>query len=581
VIIMGLAQTLPVADERSKPALIDNTIVGWLSRRSFAVVVLAVTALTFVTPLVYVFKDAFEGNATGLREMFDNGTFWQLLRTSLWLALGSSAIATVLGVSLAWFAHRLPPGRRWMGYIPFIPLLIPQLAFVLGYLFLLAPSAGFLNTAISKIIPVGGSSGPVNIYTLPWMIIILGVSLTSFVFLFVRASLAQMPQDVIDAALASGSSPIATFWRVVIPLITPGLLYGSLTTLLLAFGQFTVPLLLGGQNSIYVLTTALYYQIGRYPTDYALASAYGVPILVIGLFFLVVQRIMLRNQDQYVTTSTRGARPMSSNGVLAQTMLVLYGILTAVLPITALLIVSFQPTWIAQIRPSQFTLVNYRTVLFDRPDLLNAIEHSLEYGFTTALISLPLGYYCALAIYRRREQRILANLQDIVVSLPLGIPAVILGTGFLFAFIDGPIRVYGQPASMVILYTAMMIPYATRLQLVAMTGLGQDLMDAAAANGAGPIRRTLTVQIPLLRPTIGFAVALIIVLTSHEFAASVLVRSATTQVMGSALYDLYSFGSYPLTAVMTLLMCVVTGVGVVIALLIGGRGALGKTETMG
>jgi iron(III) transport system permease protein len=64
------------------------------------------------------------------------------------------------------------------------------------------------------------------------------------------------------------------------------------------------------------------------------------------------------------------------------------------------------------------------------------------------------------------------------------------------------------------------------------------------------------------------------VLLTHEFAASVLVRSPTTQVMGTVLFDYWNNGSYPLVAAIALIMAVVTSVGVLIAVLIGGSKAL-------
>ena len=62
----------------------------------------------------------------------------------------------------------------------------------------------------------------------------------------------------------------------------------------------------------------------------------------------------------------------------------------------------------------------------------------------------------------------------------------------------------------------------------------------------------------------------------HEFAASLLVRAPTVQVMGTILYDYYENGGYPLTAVISLVMVAVTTAGVVLALLIGGFEAFKK-----
>ncbi len=66
------------------------------------------------------------------------------------------------------------------------------------------------------------------------------------------------------------------------------------------------------------------------------------------------------------------------------------------------------------------------------------------------------------------------------------------------------------------------------------------------------------------------------VLLTHEFAASLLVRSPTTQVMGTVLFDYYVNGSYPLVAAIALVMTVVTAVGVAVAIILGGSDALDK-----
>ena len=78
----------------------------------------------------------------------------------------------------------------------------------------------------------------------------------------------------------------------------------------------------------------------------------------------------------------------------------------------------------------------------------------------------------------------------------------------------------------------------------------------------------------MMRAAFGGAAALMFVLLTHEFAASVLVRSPTTQVMGTVLFDYWNNGSYPLVAAIALIMALVTAIGVVIAVLIGGSKAL-------
>ncbi len=125
-------------------------------------------------------------------------------------------------------------------------------------------------------------------------------------------------------------------------------------------------------------------------------------------------------------------------------------------------------------------------------------------------------------------------------------------------------------------WLVLMLPFATRMQMTAMLSLGNTYTEASATSGASPFVTNIRIMLPLMRPTILSAVALMFILLTHEFAASLLVRASTTQVMGTLLFDMWQNGTYPLVAAMALLMTAVTTGGVAIAMLIGGRNVLSK-----
>ncbi|WP_236700521.1 ABC transporter permease subunit [Allosalinactinospora lopnorensis] len=112
--------------------------------------------------------------------------------------------------------------------------------------------------------------------------------------------------------------------------------------------------------------------------------------------------------------------------------------------------------------------------------------------------------------------------------------------------------------------------------MTAMLSLGDSYNEASRTSGAGFLTTNLRVVLPLLRPTIFGAVALMFILLTHEFAASLLVRAATTQVMGTVLFDLWTNGSYPMVAAIAMVMTCVTALGVVVAMLLGGRNVLNQ-----
>src|SRR5690606_7736006 len=139
-----------------------------------------------------------------------------------------------------------------------------------------------------------------------------------------------------------------------------------------------------------------------------------------------------------------------------------------------------------------------------------------------------------------------------LVSIPLGIPAVVFGIGFLMAYSQAPLVLYGTRWVIVIVYVTLMLPFATRMQMSALVSLGNSYVEAARVSGSGVLSAHLKVVLPLMRSALGGTAALMFVLLTHEFAASMLVRSSTTQVMGTALYDTWASGSYPLVAAIAL-----------------------------
>jgi iron(III) transport system permease protein len=116
----------------------------------------------------------------------------------------------------------------------------------------------------------------------------------------------------------------------------------------------------------------------------------------------------------------------------------------------------------------------------------------------------------------------------------------------------------------------LMLPFATRMLLAEMLALGDTYVEASRVSGAGALATDARILLPLLRTGFAGSAALMFVLLTHEFSASMLVRAPTTQVMGTVLFDYWTNGSYPTVAAIALLMTVVTGLGVTAATMLGG-----------
>ncbi|MDI9979601.1 iron ABC transporter permease [Rhodococcus sp. IEGM 1307] len=550
--------------------LVDRRSVQTTARRISALALVCIVGLLCLPPVYYVIDAALSEGGAGFGQMLEDRALGRTVQNTITLALGSVVISTVLGIVLAWGAQGLNRRNRWLGYIPLIPLVMPALAAVTGFGYLLNPTIGFGNILLRKVMFWSDSqTGPFDINTVPFILIVTATLLTSFVYLFVRSTLSQLDQGVYDAAAASGASPTRAFFLVILPLLRPAIVYSSLTVMLLALGQFAVPLFLGRQQNLNVLSTAMYISMSSAPPNIPLAAAYGLPIIVTGIAFLAIQRIVLRDQDRFASTGTKGAaRALNKSGWFSHAALVAYGLFAVAAPILCVAVVAFQPYWSKDIVISEFTLENFRAV-FANPRLTDAIGNTAVYSLTATAVAVPVGYLCAKILYARRQQKVIANIIDVLVSMSLGIPAVIFGVGFLLAYTHGPLNLYGRGAGLVIVYLVVTLPFITRMVLVSLVNLGSNLVDAGAACGGPLWRRILTLELPMLRPTLGNVTALCLILTAQEFGASILVRSTRTQVMSTVLYDQFANGSNSQVAVMAFLMCAITGISVLLALAIG------------
>ncbi|WP_375002124.1 ABC transporter permease [Aeromicrobium sp. CTD01-1L150] len=538
-----------------------------------------VAATVFVLPLAYLVvmpiyrlqSEAFTNGAQAYRTEFTRDRMAETIWSTVGLALGSLAIAMVLGTLLAWSATRLPPRLRFLRILPILPIVLPFVASVLGWTFLLSPRPGYLNASLRRL-PWWDhlTEGPVNVYSLPWIVIITGLSLTAFVYLFLSAGFQNINSELIESAHVNGSGGVGVFFRVILPMIRPSMLYGGAVALLIGLGQFTAPLLLGRQSDVRVLTTEIYYALyNRTPQDPAAAAAIASPLLIFGLAVVLGQKYLLGDTSRFVTHGGKGFRPVRRSSKLAVALICAYAVFAMVLPLVALAIVALSPFWTSTIVPSAFTFDNFRE-LFSTPAMTDAIFNSIVISLAAVAICLPIGFIASSLLLRAKGMRTIRSTLDLMVTLPLGVPAVVLGVGFLLTYTQEPFFLYGSRWVILVVYVTIMLPFTTRMHMSGMTALGEAYVEASRVSGAGILRTNLRIVLPLLRSSVGGAAALMFVLLTHEFTASLLVRAPDTQVMGTILYDTYANGNYPVVAAIAIVMTGVTFAGAAVALGIGG-----------
>ena len=169
---------------------------------------------------------------------------------SLWMAGITTIICLLLGYPFAWLISRAKP--RWQPLLMML-LILPfwTNSLVRTYaLKLLFANNGLINKSL---LAIGVIDTPIDIlYTQGAVIAGLTYLLFPFMVLPLYAVFTDLRQDMLLASQDLGASKTQTFWHIVLPLTTPGIISGVLLVLLPAMGMFYVADILGGSRNLLV-----------------------------------------------------------------------------------------------------------------------------------------------------------------------------------------------------------------------------------------------------------------------------------------------------------------------------------------
>ena len=208
------------------------------------------------------------------------------------VVLVSLTVGTLAGYGLARSDSLI---AFWLLVIALIFRALPHSVLVTGYLPYFVTSAEWLR-------PVLGDAAP-TLYGKPWAVIAVLVAINQpFTIWMLRSFFQSIPQELDEAARVDGCSHFQAFWRVIVPVMWPGVITTGLFSFLLAYNDFLVTsLLLDAQNRTMVPAIASMFNRETTASDEVQAIAAAVSITA-PLFLLV-----LVFQRQIVSGLTAGA----------------------------------------------------------------------------------------------------------------------------------------------------------------------------------------------------------------------------------------------------------------------------------
>ena len=485
-------------------------------------------AWVVIYPILIVAADA--ADWTAVRAFLTRPGEWAALWASIWISLLSAVLAAAIGIPLAflfeWFDF---PGRKTLGALIALPVVLPPLVGVIAFLFLYGES-GFIARAIQTALHL--EQAPWRLQGAGAILLVHAYSMYVYFYLFTRAGLAKLDVSMLEAAQALGASTRATVWRVIIPLLRPSLVGAAMLTFMTALGSFSAPYIFGG--GFRVMTTQIVAT--KLNGDLPLAMVETVALAVIAVAGLAILRGT--EGDDILVALGKGIaprpRPIRRAGVRRLATVAGWGLaILLLLPHLTLALVSLVPygAWTTEILPPVINFENYRR-LFSEPERLRPMLNSLWMAAASTAVAVVLALAGGWLVVRKRVA--LRRVIEGLLALPWALPGTVFAIALAITFsVNAPLQL-----RFVLVGTAVILPLAYLVRALPLTGRGilasyrqldPTLEEAAASLGAGRWRTLARVTLPQLRPGLAAGASLAFVAALGDIVASIVLYTYETR----------------------------------------------------
>ncbi|HEY1374742.1 MAG TPA: iron ABC transporter permease [Candidatus Binatia bacterium] len=507
-----------------------------------------------------------------IKAYFDR-EFYLLFWNSIKYALGTCLLSFAIGTFLAWVNERTnTPFKKLFLVMALIPFIIPGILSTIAWILLLSPKIGLINLVVKDVLRL--ESSPFNIYSMGGMIWAESIHLYPLVFLLMSASFRNMDTSLEEAALTAGSSTFTTLRRVTLPLMRPAMFGVLLVMFVRGIEAFEVPALVGVPAKISVFTTKIFLAIHQFPSDFGLAGAYAVTLLIISGAGVLIYQKVTRRTERFATVTGKGYRPrvidLGPWKWLTCFIACLIFLLAVIMPVFVLLWSSFIPFYGIPSREllAKVTLANYQYVL-TYPLALTAFKNSflLSVGSAT-LVMLLTSVIAWITVKSKIPGRVFL---DNLTFIPIAMPGIVLGVSLIWVYLTLPIPIYGTIWVLLLAYITKFMPYGIRSTSATMIQINKELEEASMASGGTWFQTFRKVILPLLMPGFVAGWIYISIISLRELSTSILLYSYNSTVLSIMAFDLWEGGQYTYVCALGVLMVLLLVTMAFVARKLGAR----------
>lgn len=509
-----------------------------------------IVCFVFVLPIISLLQMSFTtdgGFSFGnYAELLQEDRTIEAIKNTLIISIGSTLIATIAGSFFAYLVAYTNIKRKWLlELLVLAPYIIPSYIITLSWSSFLM-RRGTVNTILQQFgIPA------IDIYTLPGIVLVMGICNIPVVYLLTVNMFRKIPRDMEWAARAAGRTQWEVIRKITLVQAMPAIAGGSILAFLAAIDNFSVPAFLGISSGIPVLSTYIYEKaISFGPASFNLAAALSVILSFIAIGGTILQGKMIKKnsglesvkEDRavrvYLSTGKRRLAEWGSLAVLAS---------FTVIPVVSMILSAFCKSYGTKLRPENFTLRNFQFV-FTNDGVRSAVINSLLLAAVTCVICIIIG--TAIAYMKVRRNSAAARMMESAASLTYALPGIVLALAMIFHWTKVP-GIYGTIKILIIAYATRYLVLQIKGSTTAMLSVESALEEAGQVCGAGKAVIWKRIMIPMMTKQVLSSSFLIFVAAMTELTLSSMLASAGTKTIGLTIFNLQQGGDYSSSAAMS------------------------------
>ena len=467
-----------------------------------------------------------------------------ILGRTLLLVVTVSAGSVMLGLPLAWLTVKTDiPWRRAWAVIASLPLVIPS--YVAGFIVVVALGPrGMLQGALEG--PFGVDRLP-SIYGFTGAFLVLTLLSYPYVLLTVRAALQRMDPALEESARGLGLGPVATFFRVTVPLLRPSLGAGVLLVGLYTFSDFGAVSLLRYETFTWAIFTQYESALDR-----TLGAGLSMVLVILALAWVALEFVS-RGRSRYHSTSSGTERPPSVMPLgrwrwPAIGFCALVSLLSLGLPVGILIY------WVV------------RGVSAGEPldPLWEAARNSVYISALAALVTtaaaMPIGLLSVKYPTSNSGWGVLSGLLERLGYVSFALPGIAIALALVFFGANYAGVIYQTKWLLLMGFVALFLSPALGAVRTTLLQINPRVEEAARSLGRSPVGAFTSVTLPAARPGIVAGASLVFLLTMKELPATLILSPTGFTTLSSSVWSFTSEAFFARAAMPALLLIILSGV---------------------